>query len=535
MQLVPATPPEPIITRLDRIAEAISPKWAASRVLSRFALHNFAYDGARATTRRAQAPSNINPNDFSKQRDRLQLLREAEDLENNFAPAKTINRKYAMYVAPTSYHAQTGDSKLDRDVEDWLNAEWFPNCDITGRWDFFSMMAFGVLGMNRGGDYGWAFMRPGYDERMSLEDVSGLPFRIQGVEPDRLGGVYQNVVQENYIAGITLGRYGEPVSYRVFRRSPTVGQYTDPVDVIAANFVHYTDPMRIDMYRGVSKLDAATVHLRDLMETLEFLKAKQKLASALTLFTGSTGAQIPGSGGGGMNPYAATLPNGQAATQQDIMYGQINHLVAGQDIKFPDTAAPGIESQYLCQKLLELTAMSYNLPYSFALDASALGGVSARLESEQAKGEFNRGQKVLARHASRIKDAALLDAMAKGDFPASVGRKIFKGRWGYRAHPQPDIGKEASAAIMQWQNGLLDPLAHFVEQGQDPEDVARNMVRWAVAKQDAADEAGIELRDAFGPGPSLPASISVSTTKSIDVPESNSKKTSTETLTSADA
>lgn len=524
--------PTPQITRLDRLVGVFSPKAAVERVAARHAMHQFAYDGARATTRRAQAPQNINPNDFSKQRDRLQLLREAEDLENNFAPAKVINRKYAMYVSPTSYHSQTGDSKLDKDVEDWLNQEWFPKCDITGRYDFFAMLAFGVIGMNRGGDYGWAFMRPGYDPRMDEDTISQLPFRIQAVEPDRLGGLYQNVVAEDYVAGVIIGRYGEPTAYRVFRRSPTVGQYTDPIDVPAHNFVHYTDPLRIDMYRGVSKLDTAVVHLRDFQETLEFLKAKQKLASALTVFSGSQGSIIPGQGGGAMDPYSSNL-GGQPATQQDINYGQINHLLSGQSISFPDTAAPGPESQYLCQKLLELTAMSYNLPFSFALDASALGGVSARLESEQAKGEFNRGQKVLAPKATRIKDAALLDAMAKGVFPVSVGKKIFKGRWGYRPHPQPDIGKEAHAAVEQWQNGLLDPLGHFVEAGQDPEDVARNMARWARVKQDAAKAAGVELRDAFGPGPSLPASISVTTTKSVEVPEAGGKKV--DTLTTSDA
>ncbi len=527
-------PPVPQITRLDRIVGVFSPAAAIKRVASRHAMHQFAYDGARATTRRAQAPQNINPNDFSKQRDRLQLLREAEDLENNFAPAKTINRKYAMYVAPTSYHAQTGDSKLDKDVEDWLNDEWFPKCDITGRYDFFAMLAFGVIGMNRGGDYGWAFMRPGYDPRMGEDIISKLPFRIQAVEPDRIGGVYQNVVSENYVAGITIGQYGEPVSYRVFRRSPTVGQYTDPIDVPASNFVHYTDPMRIDMYRGVSKLDTAVVHLRDFQETLEYLKAKQKLAAALTVFTGSNGAMIPGQGGGAMDPYASQI-GGQTATQQDINYGQINHILAGQKIEFPDTTAPGVESQYLCQKLLELTAMSYNLPFSFALDASALGGVSARLESEQAKGEFHRGQKVIIPKATRMKDAALLDAMAKGELPASLGAKIFKGRWGFRPHPQPDIGKEAHAAVEQWQNGLLDPLAHFVDNGQDPEGVARNMARWARVKEDAAKEAKVELRDAFGPGPSLPASISVTTSKSIEVPDPTGKKNGELTTSSSDA
>ena len=518
------------ITRLDRVIGAISPKTAMDRVAGRYALHMMGYDAARFTNQRANGPKQVNPNSFSVQRDRLQLIREAEDLENNFAPAKAINRKYAMFVAPTSYHSQTGDAPLDRDVEDYLNHEWFPRCDITGRYDFFRMMEFGVLGMNRWGDYGWAFMRPGYDSRMDAETTSALPFRLQAVEADRLGGLYQNVVSDTYVGGIIVGQYGEPTHFRVFRRANGIEAYTDPVDVPASNFVHYTDPLRIDMYRGVSKLDTAATHLRDLYEIANFLKGKAKLSSALTIFTGSLGAQIPGSGGGAMDPYATTFtPGNQSGAQQDIHYGQINHLLAGQDIKFPDTSSPGTETQYLMKMLLEFVAMSYNLPHSFALDASTLGGVSARLESEQAKAEFHRGQRVLVPHASRIKDAALLDAVAKGIFPASVGRKIFRGRWGFRAHPQPDIGKEATAAVQLRQQGLLDPMAHFIDANADPEDTARNMARWAAIQKRAAAEFGVDVRDAFGGGPGLPISTAVttstSTSKSIDVPDNQPKST----------
>ena len=530
------TEPAPQITRLDRVIGVFSPAAASRRVVSRYALHQFAYDAARITTKRATAPQNINPNDFSKQRDRLQLMREAIDLENNFAPAKVINRKYSMYVAPTSYHAQTGDAKLDSDVEAWLNEEWFPRCDITNRCDFFRMMEFGVMGMNRAGDYGWAFMRPGYDERMDEETINALPLRIQAIEADRIGGLYQNVVSDDYVAGFHLGRYGEITGVRIFRRGLVVQQYTDPVDIPIRNFVHYTDPMSHDMYRGVSKLDTGTIPLRDFYEMSGFIQGQAKLASALTLFTGSLGANIPQSGGGAFDPYQSTFPSpggSQTGLAQDIKYGQINHLLAGQDVKFPTLPNPGPEQQYLMKMLMQFVAMSYNLPYSFALDAAELGGVSSRLESEQAKAEFQRGQKVISPRAHRIKDAALTDAMAKGIFPASVAKKIFKGRWGFRPHPQPDIGKEALAAVQLRQNGLLDPIQYHIEQGNDPETVAKNMDRWATIQKEAVKGSGNDVKEVFGAGPSLPASISVTTTKTIDVPDASGDKTETQTLANA--
>lgn len=497
---------------LDKAFNALFPSAGVKRMAAKAILHHYAYDGARNTTKRASAPINISPNDFQKQYDRLQLMRAAIDLENNFAPAKTLNRKYAMYVAPTSYHAGTGDSELDTDVEYWLNEDWFKNCDVTRRYDFFSMMAYGVMGMNRAGDYGWAYMRPGLEEGMSIEEAVHLPLQIQAVEGDRIGGIYQNVVSDDYVAGLILGTYGEIEAFRIFRRSVVTQQYDDPVDVPSSQFVYLTDPMQMDMYRGVSKLDTAVTNLRDLYEMIDFVKGKAKLAAALTVFTNSNGAT---QGPEAMDPYNSNLyPNNQSGLSQDINYGQINHLTAGADIKFPQNQSPGSEDQFLMQFLLKLVAMSYNLPYSFALDATSLGGVSSRLESEQAKAEFERGQRVICPRATKIKNAALMDAIAKGIFPAKYRDIICKGRWGHRPHPQPDIGKEATASVNLWQNGLLDPIQYWIEQGRDPEDVAKAMVRWDQIKKKAVKNTDSTVEEVFGNGPSKPTNVTESTSTS---------------------
>ena len=502
-------------TFLDRAICSLAPSAGMRRLAARRVLHEFRYDGAASTTKRATATHNMSPNSFDVQRDRLQLMREAEDMERNFAPAKMLNRKVATYCSPVSYHAQTGDNALNTDVEAYLSEEVFPHCDITGRYNFFKMMEFGIMGCNRGGDYGWAFMRPGLDEGMSEDDAVLLPLRIQAVEPDRIGGIYQNVVSNDYVSGLLIGHYGEVTHFRVFHRSMTTNMYDSPVDISAAQFVHMTDPMRIDQYRGVSILATAIQNLRDLYEMIDFVKGKTKLASALTVFTNSNGAVA---GSGQFDPYASNLPTGSGANalQQDIQFGQINHLAGGTDIKFPASNSPSNEEQALMTMLLKFTAMSYNLPYSFALDAAALGGVSSRLESEMAKAEFERVQSVIAPHASRIKDAFLYDAIGKGIFPVSVYRKITKGRWGFRAHPQPDLGKEASAAVNLNQNGLLNPLKYWVDDAQDPEEVAEDMCRWAAIKRDKAAAHGLDIIEVFGNGPAKPVSTTESTSETTD-------------------
>ena len=270
--------------------------------------------------------------------------------------------------------------------------------------------------------------------------------------------------------------------------------------------------MRIDQYRGVSVLATAIQNLRDLYEMIDFVKGKAKLASALTVFTNSNGSTI---GNGAMDPYATNVFQGGAqGLQQDINFGQINHLAGGTDIKFPSSNSPSSEEQALMTLLLKLVAMSYKLPYSFALDAAALGGVSSRLESEMAKAEFERVQRVLAPHATRIKNTFLMDAVAKGYFKASDYQRITKGRWGYRSHPQPDLGREASASVNLFQTGLLNPMKYWIDNAEDPEDVAADMVRWAEIKRNAAGAKGFEVQDVFGAGMAKPLSQTESTTES---------------------
>lgn len=499
---------------LDKAISYISPSAGVKRLAAKAVLHEYRYDGASMTHKRANAPQNISPNSFDVQRDRLQLMREAEDLERNFAPAKMLNRKVAMYSAPISYNAQTGDTGLDKAVEEYLNEEVFPYCDVTGRYDFFKMLEFGIMGCNRGGDYGWAFQRLGIEEGMTPEEAVKLPLRIQAVEPDRIGGIYQNVVSDEYVSGLIIGKYGEVEAYRVFRRAMTTSLYDSPVDIPADQFVHFTDPMRIDQYRGVSALATAVQNLRDLYEMVDYVKGKAKLASALTVFTNSNGAVI---GSGAADAYSTTLPNASAQVlQQDILFGQINHMPSGSEVKFPTSNSPSNEEQELIKLMLKFVAMSYNLPYSFAIDAAALGGVSSRLESELAKAEFERLQRAITPHAAKIKNAFLFDAVAKGRFPVSVLRKITKGRFGFRSHPQPDIGKEASAAVNLWQNGLLNPIKYWQDEAQDPETVADEMCRWEKIKNQASIRHGVDKQSVFGNGPAQPTSITQSTSETVD-------------------
>jgi hypothetical protein len=149
------------------------------------------------------------------------------------------------------------------------------------------------------------------------------------------------------------------------------------------------------------------------------------------------------------------------------------------------------------------------------------------LESEQAKAEFTRGQRVLEPLAHRMKNAALIDAISKGIFPVSTTNKITRGRWSYRPHPQPDIGKESSSNINLFQSGLLNPMSYWSEDAQDPEKVADDMVRWAKIKRDKATAAGFSVEEVFGAGMAKPTSATESTSVTVPPPAEGAEATST--------
>jgi capsid protein len=471
-------------TVLDRAIAWASPKAAWSRMQHRQALTLFGFDGARVGRERKPAPTNQNPNDSRIEQDRIKLMWEARNLQDNFPVVSCLNRKYAQYVAPNSYQAQTGDEELNDKIEAYLNEEFFPNCDFYGRFHFFELCQFAISGTKVDGDHGWAIVRDGAEDGMKDEEKVKLPIKFCAVEGDLLGNALSANPKPDNVGGVKLDKSGRPFEYEIYKRPPGEARYVLDRTVLATDFIHFLDPLRVVGYRGIS-------HLARMM--------LKKHASISAFIKNSQGA-IPGAGE--LDPFVMTGDDGRSMTAQNMLIGSTIYGNQGEELQTVESHMPSGENQYLIDLLIKFVAMCYNLPVSFAVDAVKLGGVSMRLESQQALAEFIRARFVFCRRFDRAKNIGILDGLAKGRFGKVDPQTAMKGRWGYVAHPTPDIANEARATTMLLDANVEDPLAVIESSGQDPQTVVTNKARFAKMKKEAAEANDVTVAEAFAPATS---------------------------------
>ena len=221
---------------LDKTIAFINPEWGLKRKYHADRLE-FAYDAARHTRAHESAGHSLSTaasESLQNQRDRVKMMWEARNLVQNYSFFKSILLKESMYVCGSiRYQSQTGEPSIDQAYEEYFN-NWQKKCDITGRHQFRHLVQLAHMGMRRDGDAGFVMVTQGKD------------IKIQSIEADRIGNPNElGKKQDNYIGGITINEFGQPTGYKIFKRT-LHGQYKDPRDIPAPNFVHYFDPMRSD-------------------------------------------------------------------------------------------------------------------------------------------------------------------------------------------------------------------------------------------------------------------------------------------------
>jgi lambda family phage portal protein len=456
----------------DRIVTSVSPDRGLKRLIARQKIAAFDYDGARNTRARGNPPPLQASESSRNQMDRINLMKSARNLANNVGFVKSIVLKLCTYVCGTlRYQSRTGDRGADKIIEAYLEGR-FENCDITGRHNLTGMAQLTLSSTFLDGDMGFIYVsQPG-----------GV--KLQAIEADRIGGIYDSMVKDDYFGGIKINSVGMPVSYRVFERSVN-GQYQNPRDIPAAAFLHFFDPFRFDQYRGITAFHACANTLLDIYEILDFEKQAVKWASSMAgVVTNETGSDQSGysfdetSSDANRNPLR--LQSVEAATVQ--------YLAKGEDIKTFMSDRPSVTFQGFIQALYREVALSLNLPYGFVYDLSNLSGPTARLESAQAQRAFHRWQQLLEdKMLNKIKNRFLSEGLAAGEIPNI--KTWNQGKWMFPAHPTIDVGRESQANLAENKQGLKTAADIYAEQGKDWEEEqeqlateAANLMRLAKEK-----------------------------------------------------
>jgi capsid protein len=313
--------------------------------------------------------------------------------------------------------------------------------------------------------------------------------KIQGIEADRLGDPFRTYTSLDLIGGIHIDRNtGAPTAYDIFNRS--IGDfYTYQATIPSSQAFHLFDPLRIDQYRGVSAFHTAINDCTDIYDIINFEKMASKNAS-------SQAGIVKRNNNNASDLSSLTNDedvNGNTIKLEAIQSGKISYLEPGEDIVFPDgPSRPSGAFAEFHKILLRNICLGLGIPYSFAVDPSAMSGPTARLEMQQAGRTFRRYQKLLDDKVLRpIKNIVIADAVSRGLIENNVGTRTTKGIFNFGANVSIDLGRESASAISEFKTGLRTAADIYAERGQDFESAMRQRAIEAKLIKDLAEKYGV--------------------------------------------
>lgn len=499
--------PTPVERGFDRVLNVIAPRRALQNAYYRERRHAFGYEGARITRARMNATraGTITSNTPMNSSDRVQLIWEARDLAMNDPFIHGLLDKFAHYVVGPRFRIEcmTGDPGMDRTLQEYL-CECMEHCDYTEKVKFTDYARLVVMSVLRDGDFGIAY----HDvPDLIASQIYGSPqswIRCQSWEADCIGG-YHYWIEPGYVSGVQYDENsGRVTGYRLYPRN-NFGYYNADFAVVPPEqFTFLAYRSRTDAYRGVSALSAAIPTARDIKEILENEKFGVKWANSwagfITVAPGSADgadpssiyqAQVPGTlptiGVGGN-------PNTVTRIYEDFHPGQIGYLSPNEKIEAAKTDRPSTSFNGFLALLYRQVCVSIGMPFGFAFDTTALGGVAARLESMQAKRTFEWWQHHM--------DENFYQPL----FRRWIGHGIITGRLrfptltklptvlvSFPAHPTVDVGRESKADVSEYEAGIVSFSRLIIERGGNPREEIERMADDAKAKIDAAKARGIPV------------------------------------------
>jgi hypothetical protein len=355
-------------------------------------------------------------------------------------------------------------------------------------------MQVAIMSMLRDGDFLFLLIR----------DNNG-DLKLQGIEADRLGNPFQVYTSSELIGGIHIDQEtGAPTAYDIFARS--IGNaYTFQQKVSASQAFHLYDPLRIDQYRGISAFHTAINDAQDIYDIINFEKMSAKVASsqsAIVLRNNNNASDLS-------DLTADTNFDNQSIKLETMESGKVSYLEPGETIQFPDGPnRPSGAFAEFHKILLRNICLGVGIPYSFAVDPSAMSGPTARLEMQQAGRTFRRYQKLLDDKVLKpIKNIVIADAVARGLIENNDGSRTTKGIFNFGANVSIDLGRESASAISEFKTGLRTAADIYAERGQDFESAMRQRAIEAKLIKDLAEKYGVApetISDIVTPKPQQP-------------------------------
>ena len=482
---------------VDRLVSFVNPQSGVRRMAARTVLHEFGYnDHPEQRGNSGGMAKNRGSETAEKGRDRIKAMWDARNLASYDWIGGVLARIALYTCGDLRLKSNTGDTGIDAqydgyfsrwagdDVDDVEDDGTFP-CDLTGRHPFSKLISMSLVAMLIDGDHG-SVIRRKPREGEKIDEATGMVC-LQEIDADRIGNPMDARFDENYIGGVSLEPdTGAVKSYRIFKRT-RMGQYIDGVDVEPQNFIHLWDPVRGDQYRGVTYLLKMLNHERDIKELLDSEKIAAKVQSQ---FAGLISSK---------DPYAKTGAgewegkNLVGTPTQQAQWGKLLKMAEGENVNLlSGPTRPGGAFIQGIQTIIRFIAVCLDLPYGFVWDLATLGGVTARIEVQQAQRRIQYWQRMLVlRKIRRIRKLVLADGIANQELEPHPKWLHFEAHFG--AWIVTDAGYETQNDLSLVKAGLMPAADVAAKQNRDLESVFRRNASAVRMAQEVASETRVPI------------------------------------------
>lgn len=434
---------------------------------------NFANAGARCD--RSHPPQRLFKEDFEKlipDLDRQFIVSGSRKLFQNFGPYATPCIQKADNVIGRAWSPKfIGDDKeWGKMAVDWLENQWYGNCDVRGRaWDFKTLLWLDSVAVDRDGDF-LIYL---------TEAVSGYPLtqRIAcnrigqrigyGVSASSLSGF--SLVQDGPYKGLRIShgvirdKFNRAMAYRILGDSPA-----EDVDLPADRCIHVFDPLWHDQVRGIPSGAAAIKLIYGSLTATEREQMNQNIRSSYALVeyneTGGPDLSDPSitAGRDATNDEAA-MPTIESFAGGMIKYFRSN---SGGKLESVDNNTPGDMWDRFQDRVIRTHAATINWPYELYWKSGEVNGALVRNIQERARMSVEDRQDVIKSPALFQIRYALAKAIKVGILPQPKNASD----WWKFSFIMPrkfsiDPGREAQQRREDYRIGLRNRTGIITEEG----------------------------------------------------------------------
>jgi hypothetical protein len=442
------------------------------------------YEGARQN-KSFNSPTRVgsNPNSSIAQLQRSKLSLQGEEIVKNTAFGRNlINRRRAYCSSGITYHADTGDSALNKLVTDYCVDQW-KRMGVNQS----MQQAFGICADAMLPQYGDCALR------WIRSDV-GNPkseLRLLAITGDRIGEVYRYVAPvvkdgKTYYCGLFFD--GPNIThYRIYERWYDT-TYTRPENVEAADVIFFIDPIDTGV-RGVSLFSAAVDDIRSSHEILKATKDTMQQQSKM--------AAIASNNSGSAMDYSYdqhTGADGRIEYQESYADGAVvKYQFNGDSYQVLRAEHPSQDFVAALRYLDQRGSLACGFPYEFLFSGSESGGAPFRGAFEIAGREIERLRNQVHRpRLDVIAYVTIMDGVERGLLPAKAG--ITRGNWQFTTLPSADAFRDAKSDIDQIRAGITSPQRVIANNlGTTAEAILSETKEWAIMVSKTVEDANREL------------------------------------------